>query len=243
MKNNYLNPAIPKEIVGNIISIYLFGSSTRGEQDEYSDYDVFLCIKDCKDEEYFSIKNIIEETYKHTKYEFSIYQISSLTEMHKKGSYFLWHLKNEGIQIYDKNCTLAKLLNSLPRYKKTFEDFQEYYDILLDIKESVESNDFTPTYELSILATLARNVCIGLCYLHGEMVFGRVTPVEKCKEYYSQSFPFNIDEYLNLYKYRLFENRKNLDLGINKPNKEYINNWIIKVEKLITLAKMRKNNE
>lgn len=203
-----LYPPLPTTVLDNVIAIYLYGSVARKQNDDNSDYDVLLCIEDCSDEKYFELKNIIEKAYKDTKYEFSLYQLSTIKLLYNKGSYFLWHLKMEAIPLFEKNSELSDLLKTLPKYSNTLEDFKEYYDILQDIKLSMSEGDYLEEYELSILATIARNTCIGLCYLLNNMDFGRITPVIKCKEIFGSKIPFSVEDYINLYNFRINYNRQ-----------------------------------
>lgn len=230
-----LYPPLPTTVLDNVIAIYLYGSVARKQNDDNSDYDVLLCIEDCSDEKYFELKNIIEKAYKDTKYEFSLYQLSTIKLLYNKGSYFLWHLKMEAIPLFEKNSELSDLLKTLPKYSNTLEDFKEYYDILQDIKLSMSEGDYLEEYELSILATIARNTCIGLCYLLNNMDFGRITPVIKCKEIFGSKIPFSVEDYINLYNFRINYNRQK-QVELVSANKSYIIQWIINLERLLSLA-------
>lgn len=222
------------ELSNIIIAVYLYGSTARNEADDNSDCDILICVKDCSDEDYFKLKDCIEQINKDKNYEFSIYQLSTLYSMWQKGSYFLWHIKKEGKILYCKSNEVSELLDTLPRYKNTYEDFKEYRQILDDIKIAI-SEDCTWIYELSLLATLARNICIGICYLINEMDFGRITPIVKSQKFFGDKFPFSVDEYKCLYMFRLNMARKvplkNVDI-----NKTYINDWCCKIQKLLNLS-------
>lgn len=223
---------IPKEVLNKIVCIYLYGSQSRGDSDEYSDCDIFVCIHDCTDNECEEATRILNKTF-NGKYEFSVYKISKIIQMQAKGSYFLWHLKKEGRLIYQSDNSVSAILDNLPSYKGTYEDFAEYFVILEDIKQSL-TEDCIPVYELSLLASLARNTCIGICYLKGKMDFGRVSPIAFCLQLFKEKFPFTLSQYNNLYSYRISYTR-----GVSPQDNlslSYVSDWCNKIEKLLCLA-------
>lgn len=229
---NFDYEKIPEEVLNKIICIYLYGSQSRGDSDEYSDCDIFICVRDCTDNECEEITRILTKTFNGI-YEFSVYKISKIIQMQAKGSYFLWHLKKEGRLIYRSDERVSTILDDLPAYKCTYEDFTEYLVILEDIKQSLNEGCI-PIYELSLLASLARNTCIGICYLKGKMDFGRVSPIITCLQLFKEKFPFTLSQYNNLYSYRISYTRgvpphDNLSLS-------YVSDWCNKIEELLRLA-------
>lgn len=232
-----------KEIVKNmqsivkekIIAIYIYGSVARKENDENSDCDVLVCVNNCKQDEYNLIKKYFLACSPNDKYEFSFYTIEVLEEMQKKGSYFLWHIKKEGVLVYQNSNKIYDLLDKLPLYKGTHEDLCEYEEILNDIEESVKEDEITIVYELSVLATLARNICIACCYLIGDMDFGRNSPIIKCIKFFEKKFPFSLEEYISLYKFRLHCNR-NTEIEHKVNLAEFAQNWILRVRSLLEIV-------
>lgn len=225
----------PKLIKEKAISIYIYGSVARNDNDAESDCDILVCIDDCSNEEYHQLKAAVQELQEVYKYEFSFYQLSVLQAMCQKGSYFLWHIKTEGVLLYQRDSSIEALLNNLCTYTGTLNDLLEYSEILNDIKISIEEDELTFEYDLSVLATLARNICIASCFLIGQMDFGRTTPITKCIHYWKSDFPFSLDEYTNLYKYRIFNTRR-ISPQIYPPTKEYILHWHKKISILLSLA-------
>ena len=226
---------ISSQILDNVISVYVYGSIARGENDNNSDCDILICLKDCDDCEYNIIKSCFQKIFTDDQYELSFYRMSELREMQKKGSYFLWHIKTEAVLIY-KNCEeVQKMLDNLPKYANTLEDLLEYKNILEDVNDSINQDDVTIFYELSVLATIARNTCIACCYLIGIMDFGRISPVIKTKEYFKSEFPFSIDEYLDLYKYRLYIVR-NISINKHQDLIQYGKLWVDKIGVLLENA-------
>ena len=225
---------LPNTIFNKAIAIYVYGSVARNDADDNSDCDLLICIEDCELEEFFELKEAIGDFDKQV-YEFAFYQLSTLREMHKKGSYFLWHIKKEAILLYQKDQRFQSLLDTLPKYTGTKDDFDEYYEILLDVEESLAQDATTIEYDLSVLATLARNICIGCCYLLGDADFGRITPVIKCSDYWKGQFPFSVAEYNELYDYRLAFVRQK-PLYKETASVCFARIWTKKLKRLLELA-------
>ena len=72
---------------------------------------------------------------------------------------------------------------------------EQYQCICNDIEDVIQKEDFTYIYELSLLAAVIRNTCIAYCYVHGEMIFGRITPVKYVLE---QKKLFSIENYIDI---------------------------------------------
>ena len=225
---------LPNELLNQVIAIYLYGSAARGDTDNQSDVDLFFAIQDCSDDYYVSFKRNLTSYFNCNEVEVSIYQQKMIFEMFTKGSYFLWHLKQEGVQLYKSSTWMSNLLNTLPVYKGTFDDFREYRQVLGDIEESISLDLSTVNYELSTLAILIRNTCIGLCYINGVKSFSRRSPIIWCLETYSGKIPFTIEEFDVLYYYRIAQTRGHdiegcTDLG-------YVYTWIKNTKALLDLA-------
>lgn len=225
----------PQLIKEKALAIYVYGSVARNDNDENSDCDILVCVDDCSEAEYSQLKSSVQYVEKHYKYEFAFYQISTLKAMWQKGSYFLWHIKTEGILLYQKDNSVQLLLENLPQYQGTFDDLCEYSEILDDIRGSIEEDNVTFEYDLSILATLARNICIATCYMIGQMDFGRIGPVVKCTQLWKEDFPFSLSEYMELYEYRLVIARGKY-VNTCPPTKAYMVFWYEKISYLLDLA-------
>ncbi len=228
-------PSWPQLIRDKAIAIYIYGSVARSDNDADSDCDILVCIDNCLDEEYCKLKSSVHYLQKDHKYEFAFYQISALEVMCRKGSYFLWHIKSEGVLLYQRNDSVQLLLDNLPPYHGTLADLCEYSEILDDIKLSIEEDQTAFKYDLSVLATLARNICIASCYLIGQMDFGRITPVSKCMQFWKDDFPFSLSEYTELYVYR-FANARSRPQSTCLPSKNYMLSWYKRIDVLLNLA-------
>ena len=233
LRNNL--KSLPEILLQRANSIYLYGSVARGENDDDSDCDLFVCIDDCSDQELLTLREAALEWEQKYLCEFAFYQMHKLYDMQCKGSYFLWHIKQEGILLYKRNNLFDNILLELPPYTDTKMDLIEYGEILEDIKNSIAIDTSTIDYDLSVLATIARNTCISCCYLMGSMDFGRKSPVTKCIQHWGNSFPFSLAEYSELYAFRLAAVR-GTKLPKNPASLEYIDYWIRNIQKLLSLA-------
>ena len=210
----------------NIREIYLFGSVARGDQDEQSDVDILIVIDDCSEDDYIKYKKEYASILQIPVSWISLYREKKILKMHEKGSYFLWHLKQEGKVLYSRENELDKLFSTLPRYRSMKEDIKEYQQILDDVKEELHNVYLCIEYELSVLASLVRNTCITLSYLNNRFDFSRNLVVEYCIDKYK--IDISLEEYKILYQYRSYETGKISEVAKGKIDD--IKKWA-KVEK------------
>lgn len=216
-----------------IRDIYLFGSVARGEQDQYSDIDILIVIYDCEENEYLDLKKKYAEILEIPSSWISMYRSNKIEEMFNVGSYFLWHIKLEGVLLYSKDSYLESLLKELPLYKNINKDINEYSAILSDIMNELDSSLLSIDYELAVLASLVRNTCIAISYMDGNMNFSRTSVVMECFSKYNIEATYK--EYTSLYKYRLYQTEK-----VNHVCKGDINvlkKWIEVETQLLQIAK------
>ncbi len=224
---------------GNINCIMLYGSYARHENDLYSDIDILIITEKAMMKQYIILdtsgKRIPEKWI-------SIYSKESIEKMKKYTSLFLWHIKLEASYLYKSDLYMDDILNDLPKYLGTGEDIYQYKVICQDIKQLMKKNQFyTLFYELSLLASLVRNIAIAFCYINGKMCFGRIKPVILLIEEYPL---FSIKEYMELYAYRSLYNNSEGSY-CEEVDLEFVWKWINIVEKLIRFVEeeicIRKN--
>lgn len=222
----------------DVEAVCLFGSVARGDFDTYSDIDLLIVINDCCEEELILIKEQIASELDMPYHWLSVYRRSSLKDLFNYGSYFLWHVKTEGKVLYSRSGFLERILKELPPYTKTKDNLLEYLAVCRDIRSSIIQDSLTYMYELAVLASIARNTCIALSFLFGKLEFGRYSCVIVCREILGEQFPFSINEYSQLYNYRLQDRRGHKDSEINHKliTRKYIEDWVNKIERLIGIA-------
>lgn len=230
-----LSNTLPKKLLEITDSIYLYGSMARGDISEDSDCDLLVAISDCSEETFNSIKDSIKTWHPELNCEIAIYQMSALKSMQAKGSLFLWHIKTEGRVVFSRGNQFSKLLSELAEYSSASEAIAEYRDIFHDIMEDSSDEIEVIQYNLSVMATLIRNICIIYCYLIGDKQFGRTSPIKTCAKHFKNRFPINLEDYEHLYLYRVSINRGGtMPLEDNLPC--YYNNWKKTTKTLLELA-------
>ncbi len=217
----------------NVREIYLFGSVARGDYDEYSDVDILIVIDDCTEDEYIKIKDRYAILLNVPVSWLSVYRVSKIIQMHAVGSYFLWHIKKEGKELYSKEGELASLLLTLPQYAKVRSDLEEYESILADMECELNSEYISVEYELAVLASLVRNTCIAISFVNGRLDFGRNSVVLHCFTEYD--FDICQEEYNRLYQYRLYQTGKMN--SVPEGEKDFLRKWIEVERKLLFILK------
>ena len=218
-----------------IEEIWLFGSYARGEEDQYSDIDILVIIQDCNERDYKIIKKQISQDMGLPLEWISLYEIRKIEEMAKKGSYFLWHIKQEGRMLYTRKNFLKNILRSLPEYKGAMQDLDDYSLICKDIRTRMKDEYMDVAYELSVLASIVRNTAMTIDFLMGKRVYGRRTAIEVCNSLLKQRYNIPIFEYESFYKNRLYITGKS-DHN-EKMTLEDVETWIEKAENLISCGK------
>jgi predicted nucleotidyltransferase len=220
----------------DIEAVMLFGSTARGENDELSDLDILIIYNDVEIMDLLEKKKRLSQQLNIPVSWISLYNLSTMKKMASQGSYFIWHLKKEGKLLYSKNDEVSKIFSKLEPYKNMKNDLSEYRIICDDIKKSISRNSSTVDYELSLLASVIRNTCITIAYIDNKYLFGRVSPVEYVLNLYEGKFLFDVDEYINLYKFRIKYIRDNLtDLKMS-GDISTVEKWLEIAEKLIEYA-------
>lgn len=217
-------------------AIYLFGSYARKDYDAFSDIDFFVLISNCNENEYIETKKSIAEQLKIPLDWLSLYRLNKTNEMIKYGSYFLWHLKIEGIKLYDKNDLFYNKLLNIPEYTRAKEDLVEYSQIYQDITKSIEIDLSTISYELNLIAAIIRNASIAVAHMNGIHLFGRYDSVLYCIKTYPSIYSFRADEFIDLYYYRLIYNRSSIKVIELVPTKDYVMYWLTYVSEILELA-------
>jgi uncharacterized protein len=212
--------------------IMIFGSYARKDNDKNSDIDIFILIDNCKFSNYIERKNNIISVLKIPADYVSIYTYDGFSLLKDKGSYFLWHLKKEGILIYDSKNEYNNLFRDLKRYNRAKEDLLEYKEICKDIINNKRYGCEEKNYDLSVLASIIRNCCITISYLHGEYLFDKIKSVEYVKNLMGEKFPFTFLEYENIYNYRIKKNR-NVEVSLVDVSDKELDNWCNKAIELI----------
>ena len=218
------------------IAIYLYGSKARGDFDMSSDSDILVVGRSVKDLKYIS--NLIPTELQPIN--LSFYYWEEIKEMTKYGSLFLQHLKLEGKCIYEGDyvkSSLSHTLSKLGKYKNTASDLHSFSKTIEEAKASFVSNDLL-IFDLSVLATVIRHCSILGCWLLKAPCFKRIEPIKYIIKVFNLN-NFDIEEYIELYKYKLYVERqtdKQSIKGVQIMPEKWINNSRIVVNSVKGVA-------
>lgn len=171
----------------NIEAIRVFGSYARGEQTEFSDYDILVILKKSQritDKLKAEVKGLFAR-----EISISWYSIEKIEKLYKMGHLFAWHLFTESIQL-EKNDFLAEL-GKPTEYHFAYQDVNSLFNILRSIEEQVKNYPQNIVYEAGLLYVCVRNIAI--CAL----------PTIQNKYNFSVYVPFLLDINLSKEDYNL----------------------------------------
>lgn len=213
----------------NVDAVIQYGSSARGDSSEDSDIDFFILLHKYKESDSIRIKEILRNKFTDQILDISIYESERFNLMIEHGSLFLWHLKIEGEKWYTSNYFDEQMLE-LAEFKGSIEDLITYNKIFNSTVRSIEKNGVN-FFDLSILATLARNTLIIACYNFGNKEFGKLQVYQTCSQYYNEQLPMKFENYNELNNYRLYYSR-NTPIS-ELPSDIKVKEYILEVKSLI----------
>ena len=219
-----------------ILAAMLYGSTARKDSDAYSDKDIFILCDDMNAHELLKIKkNLIAPAFA-DQMSVSTYRLNDVIAMSKKNSLFMWHLKLQGKIIFSKNRILDQILETLEPYNNYQEDLECYTKLLADVKNSLTKWGYLNEFDISLLFTIARNICILLCYHQGAPKFGRSNAYLKANRIFRDNFPMPDKVYQKLCSYKIWYER---GIKMNRDsNNEFNSNTIIDhMNDLLSFAK------
>ncbi len=198
----------------DVLSVVLFGSTARRDADQYSDKDFFVMCCNLDLENLLKMKqDVLVPAIGQTE-GISCYRHADTLVMAQKGSLFLWHLKLQGKILFSKNNVFENILSILQHYNNYEKDLSLYMGLLLDVDSSLEKHKFISEFDLSILFTIVRNICILLCYHEGTPKFGRSNAYLTVRSLFNKSLPLEDWVFPTLGSYKLWYER-----GV-KPKKD-----------------------
>lgn len=173
----------------DILAVMLFGSTARKDEDVYSDKDIFVLCNNLTPNEFLEIKHRLILPSAGETSSVCSYRHKDVLLMAQKGSLFMWHLKLQGVIIFSKNNVIENIFTILKPYENYREGLKSCRELLDDIKESFRKWGDLTEFDLALLFTIARNICIFLCYQCGEPKFGRSDAYLTIREIFLEKFP------------------------------------------------------
>jgi len=218
----------------NVLSIILYGSHARNDNNANSDYDICIFTKKLDGQKLTSseINNLCKNS-QHLQITPIYYQESLVDDMLEYGSLFLWHLKLEGKILFGKKYFLSKIKKLKPfishhseilYHKELFSDLNNYLDCI-----------FLPNeFDLSLLFTIARNTCMLLAHKRGNPTFGRLSCYAAAKKLFPD-LPIEKKEYLYLSKFKNIYERGTTQ-KYNLPSESKFKKFIVLIDNLLKYA-------
>lgn len=218
----------------DILAVIIFGSRATNLSDEYSDTDVCVVIKDQTVINNDEIKHILSNKWDINTDDYILYSESQMHEMASYGSLFIWHLKLEGLMVYDSGF-FANVVKGLSGYRHHIYEIDYHGKILQDIKKSYKKFNLVNELDLSIIFTVFRNTCMILCHFRGVFVFGRRNVFSKALELYPD-IPITNEKYTDLFKWKFIYERSAFEEE-PLPSSSDFYEFLSEAEKIITYAR------
>ena len=172
--------------VAGLKAVILFGSAARGDDDVHSDRDVCAIVEDLPDRHVHSLTRRVAELYRTDPQSVSAYRRSTISQMAKDGSLFLWHLKREGRILYDRGGTARRTLSTLAEYRRYSDDLLRFQEVFDDTAREFVARPQLDLFDLHSLFLVVRNVCMLLTVKAGDPQFGRSTVYASAVQHYGR---------------------------------------------------------
>lgn len=216
-------------------SIWLYGSTARGDADELSDVDVLVISDD--DEWQSSLHVAIDGTVAPESRQLSTlhFRWREIYAMAEYGSLFLHHLRLEGRSLADEDGRFAQLLGELPPYSRAGQEVRAFQTVLSDARRSI-AGEHSPPFELSVIGTALRHAFILGCYVSGQPDFGRTTPFHRLCAILGEA-PSLARKLATLYEFRLYQHDR-APIPFT-PTTADVHQWLERADALVTTIQDR----
>ena len=222
----------------NIIAVVLFGSQARNDSDDYSDKDIFVLCSCTDIVELIKIKKHYDKVYAGFSTGLCCYRMADAEAMASAGSLFMWHLKLQGKVVFSKCRIFEDMLDKLRPYTKYKTDLRYYGELLTDVVDSYDKRAMLSEFDMSVLFTIARNVCILLCHSLGNPKFGRSNAYLYAQSVYKDVFPLDEWIYPFLCSQKLLYERA-IDVNRDEVNSCSHRNIIGQIQRLLEFAEAK----
>lgn len=211
----------------NILSVIIYGSTARNDNDTNSDIDLCVLTKSRGQHDLRQLDDI-EITYNIHEKELipTFYSESVVNSMLEHGSLFLWHLKLEGKVLYGEEY-FTKKISTLTPFKSHKDEIIYHSSLFSDLLNSWNCIFIPNEFDLSILFTILRNTCMILSHQVGKPSFGRINSFITAKEAFPD-MPMSLEQYIYLSRWKIIYER-NTNNKLDLPNR-------MEYERLLTIT-------
>lgn len=219
----------------SVQAIILYGSCARGTNDENSDIDILVICEFESNKMTNKVEETIFKALQGYNVDVSIYESKKFQRLLECGSLYLHHIRDEGKMIYQRSPQYSKeyLFGKLRDFKGISEDLLLYERMMKKTAISLKENHAN-YFDINMLALLARNTMILMCYFMENPQYGKKEVFDACNNMFGDEFLFDEKIYDKLMKYRSYYNRKNIFITL--PTDEECGGYISQVKQLIMLA-------
>ena len=146
----------------SVSSLRLFGSTARGESDDWSDNDLLIVIP--HKSSMGRIRGVVDEL-REAKNDISVYTERRYRQMHAEGHLFTWHIFKESRSVSLKGLVpqtpdLITQLGAPSAYRGSLVDAQTLIDMLVHCAKGLGSEDASEVFEAGVLYVISRNLSI-----------------------------------------------------------------------------------
>lgn len=218
--------------LNNIDQVWLFGSFARNNIEDASDLDLLVvCEEECDEQ----LENWIREQVNFDgNIDISYYTKKRIIPLAEKGSLFTWHLKDEGIPLYEDSAWLRALFARMPSYKNHIADLAILIQLVEDVMWSEFESSNSIVFDAGILSTAIRNTSIILTNYIGHTDYSPQAPHTLKLLEPRLKLPISRPQYEQLLKCRratergIIASQMKLDVQILRSNIEHVKRWQFK---------------
>jgi len=221
-----------------ILAAILFGSTAREDADAGSDKDIFVMCRNMSLSDLLKIKQDLVGPALGQEASICAYRYKDVVTMADKGSLFLWHLKLEGKVIFSEGEIIEGIFERLKEYNSYQDDLNCYRDLLSDIEQFLTEWGELSEFDLSLLFTISRNICMLLCYRDGQPKFGRFDVYYTARDIFGETFPMPERLYRELCCWKMWYER-GVKSDIDSYGKSECDSIAEKVRKLLEFAEQK----
>lgn len=216
-----------------LLALVLFGSHATGKATPDSDVDVCLISKSRLPLSDRKIRQLAPDLPP-GKLSVACFTPKVLKAMCDYGSLFLWHVRLEGKPIVGEKH-LGKIWKKLKPFTAHSEEVDYHSLLYKNIAASTRRGRQVNECDLSVLFTIARNVCMILAHKAGRQVFGRNESFQTAIQLYPD-LPLRGHHYKALSRWKMiYENRVAPEERL--PNLKRNRTFMKQVKKLLSYAK------
>ena len=202
-----------------LVSLRLFGSFVRGDNDASSNLDVIAVLRPGSDLKTLPALNASIQTMFDQRASVSFYSSKRVRQMHAAGHLFAWHLflQSRPMGWLPEPDAIAQLGKPVD-YARAREDVESLTEILTTIPASLDRCPSNTTYEAGVMFVCLRNIALSASwYSKSGLDFTRYSPFNLEREV-GLRFPISREGFASLVESRLSSQRGTARTAVDLGN-------------------------